>query len=226
MELKKSPKADLEKKKGIFLQIGLIVALSLLWGAFEWKSDIDKDSAFAQKQAVDVEEEVIPITTQVKPPPPPPPPPPAMSETFKLVEDDVELEDEFVAVDVEATEETVIDVVIEEEEEVVEEEVFLRVEKMPTFKGGDLNTFRNWVQGRLKYPTIAAENGIQGVVYLEFVVNGKGEVCKIRTLRGVDPLIDKEAERVVKTSPKWSPGEQRGKAVSVKYTLPIKFVLQ
>lgn len=226
MELKKSPKANLENKKGIFLQIGLIVTLSLIWGAFEWKSNPSKGDSFTQKASVDTEEEVIISTRATTPPPPPPPPPPAMSETINLVSDDVEIKDEFMAMDVEATSETVINVKVDEEEEVKEEEVFLRVEKMPTFKGGDLNTFRNWVQGRLKYPTIAAENGIQGTVYLTFVVNGKGEVVKVTTMRGIDPLIDKEAERVVASSPKWSPGEQRGKSVSVKYTLPIAFKLQ
>jgi len=139
-------------------------------------------------------------------------PPSACSQMLNIVSDDVELEDEFV-------------VTVEMEEEVVEEEVFLKVEKMPSFKGGDLNTFREWVMKRIKYPKVAAENYIQGTVYVSFVVNEKGEVADVKVIRSIDPLLDAEAVRVVKSSPKWTPGEQRGKRVQVKYVIPVRFVL-
>ena len=227
MEVKKSPKADLEKKKGIFLQIGLIVTLGVIWMAFEWTSNPDKGSAFETAKAQEVEEEIIPITERAKPKPPPPPPPPAMSTELNIVEDDVEIEDEFIAEDVEADQDTEVEMIeMDEEEEEEEEQIYVVAETMPTFKGGNLNDFRNWVQKRLRYPTIAQENGIQGTVYLMFVVDQSGRVAKCEIQRGVDPLIDKEAKRVVMKSPKWTPGEQRGKKVKVKFSLPVKFRLE
>lgn len=106
-----------------------------------------------------------------------------------------------------------------------EEEVFLRVEQMPTFQGGDLNNFRTWVQTRLKYPTLAAEKDIQGTVYLTFIVEKNGSVSNVTIARGAHELLDNESARVVNSAPKWEPGKQRGKFVRVKYTLPITFKL-
>ncbi|MCG8699552.1 MAG: energy transducer TonB, partial [Bacteroidales bacterium] len=107
-----------------------------------------------------------------------------------------------------------------------EEEVFFIVENMPSFQGGDENTFRNWVQGNLVYPEIAQENGISGRVFVQFAVNSAGKVVDVKVVRGVDPALDKEVERVVKKSPGWTPGKQRGRPVKVQFTMPIVFVLQ
>ena len=117
--------------------------------------------------------------------------------------------------------------VVEVEEEVIEEDQpFIKVEKMPTFRGGDLNNFRNWVQGRLRYPQIAQENGISGRVTLSFVVERDGTVTNIQVLQSPDRSLAEEATRVVGNSPKWEPGMQSNKPVRVKYTLPVVFTIQ
>jgi len=227
MELKKSKKADLESKKGIFLQIGLVVVLGIILAAFEWSSRPNMESSLGELADMDLEEEIIPITRQQDVKPPPPPPPPKVADVLNIVEDDVEIEDELIIEDAEADQNMEIEIVeFEEEEEVAEEEVFFIVEDMPSFQGKGQEGFRTWIAKNLRYPEIAAENGISGKVYVQFAVNSKGQVVDAVVVRGVDPALDKEAVRVVTGSPKWSPGKQRGKAVKVQFTFPINFVLQ
>ncbi len=227
MELKKSKKADLEKKKGIFLQIGLVIVLGIILAAFEWSSRPNMESTLGELADMDLEEEIIPITRQQDVKPPPPPPPPKVADVLMIVEDDVEIEDELIIEDAEADQNMEIEIVeFEEEEEVAEEEVFFIVEDMPSFQGKGQEGFRSWIAKNLRYPEIAAENGISGKVYVQFAVNSKGEVVDAVVVRGVDPALDKEASRVVMASPKWAPGKQRGKAVKVQFTFPINFVLQ
>lgn len=225
MELKKSKQADLENKRGLFVQLGLVVVLAVILLAFEWTTAPSDNQIIMQDELV-LEEEITPITRQQPVQPPPPPPPPQVVEVLNIVEDDVDIE-EFEFDDIEADEDMEMDFVpFEEEEEEAEEEVFFIVENMPSFKGGDLNTFRNWVQSNLVYPEIAAENGISGRVFIQFAVNASGNVVDVVVARGVDPALDKEAVRVVKNSPSWTPGKQRGRPVKVQFTFPIVFVLQ
>jgi len=228
MEVKKSPKADLENKKGIFLQVGFIVVLAVLWLAFEWKTPIEAASSLGELSEEAVDQEIIPITRQdeVKPPPPPPPPP-KVTEVLNIVDDDMEIED-VIFEDVEADEELEIDIVEfeEAEEEVEEAEIFFVVEEMPTFNGKGPEAFVMWVQRNMTYPLVAQENGIQGRVYVQFVVETNGAVTNVKVTRSVDPSLDKEAIRAVKNSPKWKPGKQRGRSVRVSYTIPVTFVLQ
>lgn len=227
MELKKSKKADLENKKGIFLQIGLVIVLGIILAAFEWSSRPNMESSLGELADMDLEEEIIPITRQQDVKPPPPPPPPKVADVLMIVEDDVEIEDELIIEDAEADQNMQIEIVeFEEEEEVAEEEVFFIVEDMPSFQGKGQEGFRSWIAKNLRYPEIAAENGISGKVYVQFAVNSKGEVVDAVVVRGVDPALDKEASRVVMASPNWAPGKQRGKAVKVQFTFPINFVLQ
>ena len=227
MELKKSKKADLENKKGIFLQIGLVIVLGIILAAFEWSSRPNMESTLGDLADMDLEEEIIPITRQQDVKPPPPPPPPKVADVLNIVEDDVEIEDELIIEDAESDQNMEIEIVeFEEEEEVAEEEVFFIVEDMPSFQGKGQEGFREWIAKNLRYPEIAAENGISGKVYVQFAVNSKGQVVDAVVVRGVDPALDKEAVRVVTSSPKWSPGRQRGKAVKVQFTFPINFVLQ
>ena len=227
MELKKSSKANLEGKRTIFLEIGLIVVLGVLLAAFEWSSKPNMESSLGELADVDLEEEIIPITREQEVKPPPPPPPPKVTEVLNIVEDDVEIEDELIIEDAEADQDMEIEIVeFEEEEEVAEEEVFFIVEDMPSFQGKGQEGFRTWIGQNLRYPEIAAENGISGKVYVQFAVNSKGNVVDAVVVRGVDPALDKEAVRVVMSSPKWTPGKQRGKSVKVQFTFPINFVLQ
>ena len=229
MELKKSKKAELESKRNTFLLIGLVVALGVTLLAFEWTTKPSKAESLGSIQSQDVEEEIIPITREQEVKPPPPPPPPKVIEVLNIVEDDVEIEDELEIEDTEADDQTVIDVapVIEAAEEDEEEgaKVFFIVEDMPEFPGGDL-ALRKFIANTIKYPEAAVEKGVQGKVYVTFVVTKDGDIANTKIARGVDPLLDKEALRVVNMQPKWKPGSQRGKAVNVSYTVPINFALQ
>jgi len=228
MELKKSEKANLETKRNTFLLLGLVIALGVTLLAFEWTSKQGKAESLGSLTAMEVEEEIIPITREQEIKPPPPPPPPKVVEVLNIVEDDVEIEDELEIEDSEADDETVIDVapvVVAEEEEEDATEVFFIVEDMPEFPGGEL-ALRKYISSHVKYPVIAQENGIQGKVYVTFVVGKDGKVYNAGIARGVDPSLNKEALRVVNSLPKWKPGKQRGKAVNVSYTVPINFVLQ
>ncbi len=229
MELKKSLKADLEGKRNTLLLLGLVAALGITLLAFEWTTKPSKAESLGSIQTAEVEEEIIPITREQEVKPPPPPPPPKVIEVLNIVDDDVEIEDELEIEDSEADDQTVIDVapVIEtaEEEEEDEAQVFFIVEDMPEFPGGDL-ALRKYIANQIKYPVIAQENGIQGKVYVTFVVGKTGKVANASIARGVDPSIDKEALRVVNGLPTWKPGKQRGKPVNVSYTVPINFVLQ
>lgn len=225
MEAKKSPKADLESKKVIFRQLGLIVALAVIFLAFEWKSYEKTIEDLGQREVVDIPEEIIPITEQkVKPPPPPPP---KQVVKINVVEDDVEIEDDIV-IDVEANEDMEVEeyVPIEvEEEEVVEEQIFMVVESMPAFPGGEAS-LNKYLYENITYPQMAKESGIQGRVFVTFVVEKDGTVTDVRVLRGIGGGCDEEAIRVVENMPKWAPGKQRGKPVRVQFNLPIKFTLQ
>ncbi len=227
MDIKKSPKADLENKKSIFNMIGLVIVLGLVFIAFEWTTtDVDV-SQFEMQDGLDAEEEIIPITRQEEVKPPPPPPPPKVTDVLNIVEDDVELDEELDIEDTEMDEDSEIDfadIAVDEEEE-EDAPVFYIVEDMPEFPGGE-SALHAFISKSVKYPVIAQENGIQGRVYISFVINAKGLVESIKIARGVDPALDKEAVRVIKSMPKWKPGKQRGKPVKVSFTVPINFVLQ
>ena len=228
MELKKSPKADLENKKSLFIEIGLVISLALCLLAFKWTTAIKETSSLGTIEEQQVEDEIVPITRaeEVKPPPPPPP---KVIEVLNIVDNETEIDDELEMEDTEADDNTVIEVVpvIQQEKEKEEEEsqVFFIVENMPEFPGGEA-ALRKFIANAVKYPVIAQENGIQGKVYVNFVVDQHGNVTNAKIARGVDPSLDKEALRVVNSLPKWKPGMQRGKAVRVSYTVPISFVLQ
>ena len=227
MEVKKTDKANLEKNRGMFLQLGYVVVLGLVLLAFEWGTRPSDLNSLGQLDNLDLEEEIIPITRQNQPPPPPPPPP-QTTEVINIVEDDVEIEDELILDDTEADQDTEIDIVEfdEDDEEVNEMEVFFVVEDMPTFQGQSSDAFRIYIQRNLKYPMIAQENGVSGRVFVQFDVDASGSIINVTVVRGVDPSLDKEAVRVVKSSPKWTPGKQRGRAVRVRFTFPIVFQLQ
>jgi protein TonB len=225
MEIKKSFKADLENKRVLFVEIGIVSALAVMLLAFEWTSQPKNNQLLMAAQAGEMDEEIIPITRQQPEQPPPPPPPPQVIEVINIVEDNVDIE-EFDFDDMDADEDMSIDFVPFAEEEEAEEEVFFIVEDMPMFQGGGKEKFREYIAQNLQYPAIAAENGISGRVFVQFAVNNKGEVVDVIVVRGVDPALDKEAVRVVKSSPKWTPGKQRGRPVKVQFTFPIVFVLQ
>ena len=231
MEVKKSPKASLENKRLLFTEIGLVVALGIVYGAFEYSS---KDKAVAlledTTQADDVEE-MIAIQNETPPPPPEAPNIPILSDQIDIVDDDIKLDDDMF-MNLEDDANTGVEIMDYKEEQVVEEEIeeeaipFQLVEEKPSFNGGDANEFSKWVNSKLVYPEIAKENGVQGRVTLQFTVEADGRVTNVKVLRGVDESLDKEAVRVVSSSPKWKPGKQRDRAVKVTYTFPVIFQLR
>ena len=226
MEEKKSPKANLENKKLMFIQIGLIISLAVAWAVFEMKSydkrEID-ESLLRSTEMLD--EEMVEITKQDEPKPEPVEMPKTTTQ-LEIVEDDVEVED--IEINAEMDQNEVVEEYVApeiEEEEVVEQEIFQIVEEMPSFPGGEQKLLE-YVAKNVKYPQIARESGIKGRVFISFVVEPDGSVSNVKVLRGIGGGCDEEAMRVVKSMPKWKPGKQRGKAVRVSYMLPVNFQLQ
>jgi protein TonB len=228
MEIKKSEKASLGNKRLLFTEIGFVLALLVVYGAFEYSSK-NKQVKVLEADAVVAEEEEIVITQETPPPPPEMPQIPVLSDNIDIVDDDLQVEDNILNLEDDADLGVEIKEYVEQvEEEVIEEEAipFQLVEEKPGFMGGDANAFSKWVNERLQYPEIAKENGIQGRVLLQFVVGADGKVSNVKVVRGVDPALDKEAVRVVQSSPKWTPGKQRDRAVKVTYTFPVIFQLR
>ena len=232
MERKKNPKADLESKKGIFVLIGLIISLSLSILAYESKSYDNLDAGFGDVTMDELFEDEIDITRPEPPPPPKeePPPPPEVPEEIEIKENEEELENELEVDDAETDQDDMMEMPEEEFEE-----AFISVEKMPMLgdcKNEDCtqSEIMRFIARNFKYPEIAKANGVEGRVILEFVVEKNGKIGRIKILKGLDKHVDKAAIEVVeklndKKSPKFSPGRQIGKAVPVKYTVPIKCTL-
>lgn len=231
MEVKKSEKASLENKRLLFTEIGFVVALIAIYFAFNWSST-EKEVAILEAEVANVEvEDMVPITQETPPPPEAAPKIPILSDQIDVVDDNIKVDDNmFQNLEDDANSGVEIMDYIESapEEETVEEEAipFQLVEEKPSFNGGDANEFSKWVNSKLVYPEIAKENGVQGRVTLQFTVNADGTVSNVKVLRGVDSSLDKEAVRVVSSSPKWKPGKQRDRAVKVTYTFPVIFQLR
>ncbi len=223
---KKSKKADLENKRNTFFLLGLLIALGLVLFAFEWKTTPQKPMNF-ENTSVGVDDDVfIPST-----PPEKGEPPQQLIEApvFNLVDNNAIIDDEFLGFDSDFDEDNqdLLDFVFTSGNDKTEEidEPFISVQDMPEFPGGE-KALLNYLATKVKYPVIAQENGIQGKVFVSFVVDEKGNITNVTLLRGVDKSLDNEAIRVVRSMPKWKPGKQRGKAVKVSFTLPITFQLQ
>ncbi len=222
MELKKSPEADLEKKRIPLIITGLLFATAVVLVAFEWKTFETEIRNLGELDLDLIEEEIIPISQQQ---PPPPPPPPAPTTVIEIVEDEKEIEEELIIDDMEIDESTEIEFIETVEEEVVEEQIFTIVEDMPSFPGGEAALLK-YLGNNIKYPALAKDAGIQGTVFVTFVVDEEGNVKDVRVLRSIGGGCDEEAIRVVESMPKWTPGKQRGKPVKVQYNLPIRFTLK
>ena len=237
MQPKKNEKADLSKNSSLYFVIGLSLILLISWQAIEWKT---YDKSLYGYEALDVEEdddEEIPITEQIKTPPPPPPPPPPAPEVIEVVEDEEEVEETVI----ESTE-TDEDEIVEVEEVEIEEEFedvdvpFAVIEDVPIFPGCEKvakSERRNCFQDKMnrhirknfRYPEIAQEMGIQGRVYVNFIISKDGSISNIR-MRGPDKNLEKEAQRIISKLPRMTPGKQRGRAVRVPFSIPITFRLQ
>lgn len=222
MEAKKTENADLTKKTGLYFNIGLVITMAIIVFAFENKSYEDSSIASLGTVTDDFEDLLdIPPTEQ-----PPPPPPKIQQPEIIEVPDEEEIEEEIeVDLDVEITEEEVIEEIefVEEPEEEADE-IFLIVEESATPDGG-MGAFYKYVQKKMKYPSQARRMGIEGRVFVEFVVDKDGTLISVKAIKGIGAGCDEEAVRVIKSHPKWNPGKQRGKAVKQKIVLPITFQL-
>lgn len=239
MQVKKNPKADLNRDSGLYFVFGLAVVLFLTWRALEWKSYDSIQEEIVQLIQVDNLDEKAPVTEQLLTAPPPPPP--AAPEMIEIIEDTEEIE-ETVIESTETTQETVVaDVdleasdinVVEEEEDIVVP--FAVIEEVPVFPGceglsrADQRTcFQQKVQEHIRdnftYPKTAEELGIQGKVFVQFTIDTNGYVSEIKT-RGPDHLLEVEAKRIIASLPQMKPGRQRNRNVRVPYSIPINFKL-
>lgn len=225
MEPKKNPNVDVGRKRGLFLEIGLVIALALVIGAFSLSQkekviDISGmvSQDFDEVELIEITHEEPPKTEPVKQTIS------VIADILNVVKNDTKITTTFDFVDF-SEDDIVLQAINVETEEIDEDTPHVTAEQMPTFQGGDLNHFRNWVQARLRYPTIAQENGIQGKVILQFVIERDGSLTNITVARTPDKLLSDEAIRVLNTSPKWEPGRQRNMPVRIRYTLPIDFTI-
>lgn len=205
--------------------LGLLLGLSISLVAFEWRfyESVSKELAGLGENKEDVEE--LPPITMIEDKPPPPPPAPTTE--IKVVEDTKEEQQEIASTEATAQTEVIPQTPPPPppEEPVEEPQVFVVVEKMPEFPGGE-SALLAYLQANIKYPQYAREAGIQGIVYISFVVNEKGEVQDVTVLKGIGGGCDEEAVRVIKSLPKFKPGEQRGKPVKVRMNIPVRFTLK
>ena len=232
MQRKKNPKSDLRKYSGLFLAAGLCLILFISWQAIEFKS-YERQYDLESLNVEDDDDEEIPITEQIKTPPPPPPPP--APEIIEVDEDEEEIEETII----ESTETDQEEIV--EEVEVLEEELdvdvpFAIIEDVPLFPGCERvskserrKCFQEQIQKHIsknfRYPEIAQEMGIQGRVFVQFMIGKDGNISGIRT-RGPDKNLEKEANRIISKLPRMTPGKQRGRPVRVPFSIPITFRLQ
>ena len=225
MKSKKSPGADLENKRSVFFLLGLLLSLFLVLAAFEWQSEPRQDRFALARNGVSLEKEIY------LPPPsayrvPPPPPAPQLKDILKVVDDKTQDLDDFPLIDMEPlwNQENPIPK-MEDEERVPETLPPFKATEKPSFQGGDETDFRIWVLQNIIYPEIAIENGVEGLVTVQFTVNFKGYVQDILVIRAADPALAKEAVRVISCSPRWTPGKRGIREVNVVYTIPVNFVL-
>lgn len=226
-EIKKTPRANIENQKDTAILMGVVLALALVFVAFEWSTQTTKVDLSTVVQDVVAEEEIEITRRDPTPPPPPPPPAPEAPEIIQVVDTkvetriDINMEDDQSKAQIQ----TYTPPPPPKEREEEEEEIFVVVENQPEFPGGQAAMMK-FLSENIKYPVIAQENGIQGRVICNFVVERDGSITDVQVVRGVDPSLDKEAVRVIQSMPKWKPGMQRGKPVRVRFTLPVVFRLQ
>lgn len=230
MEAKKSPKADLEKRKGLFLEIGLVTILALCLFAFNMKSYDQKEVESIQRTAIDEVDEVIMNTQEQETPPPPEPEVPDVVTEVNIIDNDAESEHELGIIDMgddaNKQQETFVPIEVTAapvEEEV--EEIFQFVEEQASFPGGDEALYK-YLYANIKYPDLAVANNIEGKVYVQFVVEKDGRISNVVVKRDIGAGCGDEAKRVIQSLPKWNPGKQRGKAVRSYFTLPVSFTLK
>ena len=233
MQPKKNPKVDLNKNSSLYFAIGLALVLFIIWRGIEWKSYDKSAYLYESLNVVDDDDEDIPITEQIKTPPPPPPPP--APEVIEVVEDEEEIE-ETVIESTETDQEEIVEVEVLEEEFEDVDVPFAIIEDVPIYPGCEnvpkskrrdcfQEQINKHIRKNFRYPEIAQEMGIQGRVFVSFIISKDGTISNIRK-RGPDKNLEREAERIISKLPKMTPGKQRGRAVRVPFSIPITFRLQ
>ncbi|MAU89592.1 MAG: energy transducer TonB [Bacteroidota bacterium] len=233
MQPKKNPKVDLNKNSSLYFAIGLALVLFIIWRGIEWKSYDKSAYLYESLNVVDDDDEEIPITEQIKTPPPPPPPP--APEVIEVVEDEEEIE-ETVIESTETDQEEIVEVEVLEEEFEDVDVPFAIIEDVPIYPGCEnvpkskrrdcfQEQINKHIRRNFRYPEIAQEMGIQGRVFVSFIISKDGTISNIRK-RGPDKNLEREAERIISKLPKMTPGKQRGRAVRVPFSIPITFRLQ
>ena len=233
MRTKKNPQADLNKKSTFYFSIGLFIVLFISWQAIEYKNYDDDGYGYIALNVDDDDDEEIPITEQLKTPPPPPPPP--APEIIEVVEDEEEVE-ETVIESTETDQEEIVEIVEVEEEFEDVDVPFAVIEDVPIYPGCERvakskrrqcfqEQINKHIRKNFRYPEIAQEMGIQGRVYVNFIISKDGSITNIR-MRGPDKNLEKEAARIIGRLPKMTPGKQRGRPVRVPFSIPITFRLQ
>ena len=227
MEIKKSVKADLEKGKGTSLMIGFVIALAVMFVCLEWtQKEIKDNSDIYAAHEISITEEMAPITMPEKKTVPPPPAAIKKAEIIEIIDDDAELEEDILVSQEDNSEWVDINTVVavEPEPEIEDDTPFQVVEDQPEFPGGTA-ALMEYLRKNIKYPSICRENNIQGKVIVTFIVNKDGSIVEPEVIKAVNPSLDKEALRVISGMPNWKPGMQRGKAVRVRYSVPVNFRL-
>ena len=233
MQPKKNPNVDLNKNSSLYFAIGLAIVLLVIWRGIEWKSYDKSSYLYESLNVVDDDDEEIPITEQIKTPPPPPPPP--APEVIEVVEDEEEIE-ETVIESTETDQEEIVEVEVLEEEFEDVDVPFAIIEDVPIYPGCEnvpkskrrdcfQEQINKHIRKNFRYPEIAQEMGIQGRVFVSFIISKDGTISNIRK-RGPDKNLEREAERIISKLPKMTPGKQRGRAVRVPFSIPITFRLQ
>ena len=236
MQLKKNPNADLTKNSSLYFAVGLAVVLFISWQAIEWKTYEKSGYGYEALNVDDEDDEEVPITEQIKTPPPPPPPPPA-PEVLEVVEDEEEVEETIIE-STETDQEEIVEVEdIEVEDDFDDVDVpFAVIEDVPIYPGCEKvaksqrrqcfqDQINKHIRKNFRYPEIAQEMGIQGRVYVNFVISKDGSITNVR-MRGPDKNLEKEAARIISKLPNMTPGKQRGRPVRVPFSIPITFRLQ
>ncbi len=237
MESRKTSQADLEHKRYLFFEFGIVITLAIVLFSMELNFKEKNEDISSQEMVFMSEEEMVPITRQEQTPPPPAPKVAQVFDVINIVDNDIEIEEDLEILDSETDQDAEVEIIeleaVELEEEISEAEIFIVVEEMPIFMPDKCKSseegnqeLMQYIARSLKYPVIAAENGIEGKVFVNFVVSPMGNVTNVSVSRGVHPELDREAIRVVSNLPAFSPGRQRGKAVNVQYAVPINFILQ
>ena len=229
MEIKKSEKASLENKRLIFVEVGLVAALLVVYAGLETSTRAQEVAVLQGNTQIAGDDDVFVVHLETPPPAPQAPVLPMLSDELDIVDDDVTVDMDFQSLD---DTDVPVDIREYQHQEVVEDDVeddpipFVAVEEKPAFNGGDANEFSKWVNSRLVYPEAAKENGIEGRVTLQFTIDKEGRLGDVKVLSAPDETLAQEAVRVVSSSPKWKPGKQRDRAVKVSYTFPVIYRLR